>query len=602
MATSRVIGLDIGSSSRARCRARVRQRRTERQERRRPSSASARSPLPLGAVRDGEVRAAGDRLAARCASSGRRPSSSPRTSSSASATSASSCASSTCRGCRSRSSRSRCRSRSASCCPMSTDDALLDFFPTGEVDGPQGRMVHGMLVAAQRDTVDAERDRGRGRRAAAPDGRPQRVRAASVRSPAASWRSATAAFVDIGASHHHGRRSPPRARPAWCVRCPSGGQNVTNAVATALEDPGHRGRGRSSARSASATPSRPERAEAAEAITHRRDARSSSRSATRSSTTRAATRAQGIDVVVLTGGGSHLPGLGQYLSSASRLPVTLGDPLAGLRIGQDRPARVAERPRVAHRPPRRTRLRSCRMTTLAGAARARDRSGSAGPDRRPAPGQPPAARGPGRPRRCGTSSSGSSSVLARRPGGRRRRVRPRAARRGRGRRRARRRPGRDGPAAGPRRRSTPRCRRCSARSSAPQTARTLGMAHRGPCGSRTSTRSPRCCPQNVSIDVLRGAPGDASCAGAARRAGPADRAGRRPTVQFTARAKTAARQRRVDRRAQLDPRLLRRVARRSDTLGEDDGERRTTTVTVDGPGRPTRARQPVPRRRTDGRS
>lgn len=42
-------------------------------------------------------------------------------------------------------------------------------------------------------------------------------------------------------------------------------------------------------------------------------------------------RRRATDVVVLTGGGSHLPGLGQYLSSASRLPVTLGDPLAGLR-------------------------------------------------------------------------------------------------------------------------------------------------------------------------------------------------------------------------------------------------------------------------------
>jgi len=44
-----------------------------------------------------------------------------------------------------------------------------------------------------------------------------------------------------------------------------------------------------------------------------------------------------IGVVVLTGGGSDLPGLGQYMSSASRMPVTIGDPLAGLRMVKSAP-------------------------------------------------------------------------------------------------------------------------------------------------------------------------------------------------------------------------------------------------------------------------
>ncbi|MBN9327741.1 MAG: pilus assembly protein PilM, partial [Cellulomonas sp.] len=39
--------------------------------------------------------------------------------------------------------------------PMSSDEALLDYYPVAEYDGPQGRTVHGMLVAAQRDTVTA---------------------------------------------------------------------------------------------------------------------------------------------------------------------------------------------------------------------------------------------------------------------------------------------------------------------------------------------------------------------------------------------------------------------------------------------------------------
>ena len=35
------------------------------------------------------------------------------------------------------------------------DEALLDYYPTGERDGATGRMVQGMLVAATRDTVRA---------------------------------------------------------------------------------------------------------------------------------------------------------------------------------------------------------------------------------------------------------------------------------------------------------------------------------------------------------------------------------------------------------------------------------------------------------------
>ena len=52
-------------------------------------------------------------------------------------------------------------------------------------------------------------------------------------------------------------------------------------------------------------------------------------------------RGAGIDVIVLTGGGAHLLGLGQYLSSASRLPVTLGDPLADLSVARTAGGREA---------------------------------------------------------------------------------------------------------------------------------------------------------------------------------------------------------------------------------------------------------------------
>jgi type IV pilus assembly protein PilM len=48
----------------------------------------------------------------------------------------------------------------------------------------------------------------------------------------------------------------------------------------------------------------------------------------------------GIEVAVLTGGGSQLPGLDRYLASTSRLTVVAGDPLSSLKVagpaaGQD---------------------------------------------------------------------------------------------------------------------------------------------------------------------------------------------------------------------------------------------------------------------------
>jgi type IV pilus assembly protein PilM len=214
--------------------------------------------------------------------------------------------------------------------PMSTDDALLDFFPTGEVDGPQGRMVRGMLVAAQRDTVASN--------VVAVEGAGLKPRMVDLNAFAliralshGELSGATAAFVDIGASLTTVVISA-QGSPRLVRALPSGGSNVTNAVATSLKIPAteadmlKREIGIGYAVS-------PDRAEAAEAIT---TVVTSLVESIRNTFVyySGSNPGKGIDVVVLTGGGSHLPGLGQYLSSASRLPVTLGDPLAGLRMAK----------------------------------------------------------------------------------------------------------------------------------------------------------------------------------------------------------------------------------------------------------------------------
>ncbi|CAL8977559.1 Cell division protein FtsA [Cellulomonas sp. T2.31MG-18] len=214
--------------------------------------------------------------------------------------------------------------------PMSSDEALLDYYPVAEYDGPQGRTVHGMLVAAQRDTVTAN--------VLAVEGaglRPLMVDLngfALLRSLAqGDLARATVAFVDIGATVTTVVVAAQGA-PRLVRSLPSGGQNLTNAVASAMSvSAPDAERIKREIGIGFAAP--PEAAAAAEAI---------------SSVVRTLVEAirntlvyyagnnpgAGIDVVVLSGGGSHLPGLGQYLSSASRLPVNVGDPVAPLRAGK----------------------------------------------------------------------------------------------------------------------------------------------------------------------------------------------------------------------------------------------------------------------------
>jgi type IV pilus assembly protein PilM len=217
--------------------------------------------------------------------------------------------------------------------PMSTDEALLDYFPTSEFDGPNGRTVQGMLVAAQRDTVSANvlAAEGAGLHPTMVDLNAFALLRSVARGDLAQR---IVALVDIGASVTnvviavHGV-------PRLIRTLPSGGQNVTNAVAAAL---------------GIAAPEAemlkreigvgfavgPEQAVAAEAIS---TVARTLVEAVRNTFVYYSGNNPGaaIEIAVMTGGGSHLPGLGQYLSSAGRLPVTLGDPLAGLRMGKSMP-------------------------------------------------------------------------------------------------------------------------------------------------------------------------------------------------------------------------------------------------------------------------
>lgn len=212
--------------------------------------------------------------------------------------------------------------------PVSVDDTLLDYLPTGEMDGPHGRMVRGLLIAAPRDTVATNL-----LAVEAAGLRPTMVDLNGFALVRALGRGGEqgriAAYVEVGARVTTvvvAQGLTPRL-----VRVlPMGGQQITDRIAGTLGV------------------SQPEAEQA------KREFGLNGQGAVQAAITEVARSlveavrntfvyyqanhpGEGIEVVVLSGGGAHLPGFGQYLSSASRLPAVLGDALHGIKLGKSLP-------------------------------------------------------------------------------------------------------------------------------------------------------------------------------------------------------------------------------------------------------------------------
>lgn len=214
--------------------------------------------------------------------------------------------------------------------PVAVEDALLDFYPTAEFDAQGGRTVQGLLVAATRDTVAAN--------VAAVESaglRPRMVdlnafallRAHALTRPAAR----TVALVDIGARItnivvvHEGV-------PQMVRTLASGGQHVTDAVAAEGRIPVPEAEAIKRQVGVGFAVSEDLRG-AAEVTAH---VTQGLVEAIRNTLVYYASQhpGGGVELVVLTGGGAYLNGMGQYLSSASRLPVAMGDVLSAVQVGK----------------------------------------------------------------------------------------------------------------------------------------------------------------------------------------------------------------------------------------------------------------------------
>ncbi|WP_313279062.1 type IV pilus assembly protein PilM [Timonella senegalensis] len=214
--------------------------------------------------------------------------------------------------------------------PTGLGDVVVDFVPTCERATEDSRLVSGLFIAAIREMVTSNAlavERG-GLTPLMVDFTPLAVQRALSRGELGKY---TVAFVDVGARISNLVISE-RGVPRFVRVLPQGGQDATEALASAMNIApndaermkrrvgiGHQGQSESAQVS-----------EALMAVT------STLVNAIRSTIQYYGTKGLGapIDLIVLTGGGTKLDGFGQFLSSATRLPVQLGNPFERVKVAK----------------------------------------------------------------------------------------------------------------------------------------------------------------------------------------------------------------------------------------------------------------------------
>lgn len=214
--------------------------------------------------------------------------------------------------------------------PMSVDDALLDYYPMTSSIGPHGPVVHGLLVAATKETVLANTTAVAlaGLRPVMVDLNAFALARIQARGELASG---VVAFIDIGARVTN-LVIVAQGQPRFVRILPSGGQDVTDVVANIMNIGAQDAEGLKR-QIGLGTAVAPDLAAAKEAIG---EVTTGLVEALRNTLVYYASSNPGgaVQQVVLTGGGAFLPGLGQYLASASRVAVAMGQPLSTLRLGK----------------------------------------------------------------------------------------------------------------------------------------------------------------------------------------------------------------------------------------------------------------------------
>lgn len=214
--------------------------------------------------------------------------------------------------------------------PMAVDEAILDFYPTHEFDGPSGATLRGLLVAAPKDLV---RDLvtafdGSGVGVTRIDHSAFGVWRSTVR---ADLMADNVAVVNIGSANTTVVVSQ-QGMPRLVRVLPQGGADATRAVASAFKGASIDAE-QLKLEVGMATGGAQEHRAVADAVAHAMEPLIES---VRNTLVYFASSNPGgaVSRLVLTGGGSYLYGFGQAIASSTRLPVRIGDPLSGLAFGK----------------------------------------------------------------------------------------------------------------------------------------------------------------------------------------------------------------------------------------------------------------------------
>ncbi|WNM28672.1 type IV pilus assembly protein PilM [Demequina capsici] len=213
--------------------------------------------------------------------------------------------------------------------PMPVDDALLDFYPTAEVEEDGVKQLRGILVAANKNAVanTVAAIEAAGLQPVAVD----LTSLALIRALVfGEWAQQVVALVDVGA-----RTTEvvvvQNGMPRFIRVIPSGGAEATDAVMSAMKVSATDAEGIKRA-TGMGNEVAPELQPAKDAIGN------STRTLVdgiRNTFVYYAGNNPGAPIqrILITGGGSHLAGFGQYLASACRLPVSFGDGFSRVAVG-----------------------------------------------------------------------------------------------------------------------------------------------------------------------------------------------------------------------------------------------------------------------------
>lgn len=215
--------------------------------------------------------------------------------------------------------------------PVAAADALLDFYPISESETESGPVVHGLLIAAVKAAVlgNVEATRKAGLTAVDVDLIPFALTRALISRPRIAG---TVAMVDIGANTTSVVIATDGV-PQFVRIIPTGGDDITQALRGALGAELARAEAVKRALGLASSVATQEEQTAVEAIY--RVALEQLTSLRNTIIYFANTRPEEpVREIVLSGGGSSLPGLVGALREMTNLPVAVGDPFASVTIAR----------------------------------------------------------------------------------------------------------------------------------------------------------------------------------------------------------------------------------------------------------------------------